>query len=161
MFRRGRREAEENKPRPDMRALALAIDPAEVGLQPSPELPSVFGVVMDTTYDSGVVTLVALADGTTSLYTTSGFGVIGGGAHPQVVAANYRLLRAAEAHRSVFGPDTSDAVPPPGAVTTRLLTFDGRFAATEQEETLGMGGSPLSPLFHAAHAVIGELRQIA
>jgi hypothetical protein len=161
MFRRGKRDAKENDPKPDMRAMALSVGPASIGLRPSPEQPSVYGVVMDTTYDFGVMTLVAFADGTTSLYATTGFGVIGGGAHPQVVAANQRLLRAAEQHRSLFAPDPSDAAPPEGAVTIRLLTFEGRLSATEQEETLGGGHSPLSPLFHAAHAVITELRQLA
>ena len=161
MFRRGKRNVRENEPEPDMRAMALNVDPESIGLRPSPEQPSVFGVVMDTTYDFGVVTLVALADGTTSLYTSTGFGVIGGGAHAQVVAANRRLLGLAEQSRPLFAPDTSDAAPPEGSVTLRLLTFEGRVAASEQEETLGMGGSPLSPLFHAGHAVISELRQLS
>lgn len=56
-------------------------------MSPSAELPRVFGVIMDTTFASGTVTLVALADGTASLYASTGGGVIGGGAHERVAVA--------------------------------------------------------------------------
>jgi hypothetical protein len=68
-------------------------------------------------------------------------------------------LRPAEEHRHIFGPDPFEDLPPTGSVTIRLLTSDGRLDITE-ENALGEGRSPASPVFHAAHGVIGRLHQI-
>jgi hypothetical protein len=59
-------------------------------------------VVMDWNIGSGVATLVAFRDGTTSIYLSSGGGVIGAGAHESVtrVAAVFRQ-EAAKGHGSV------------------------------------------------------------
>src|SRR5918999_4541050 len=56
----------------DLRRLALHLDPSAAGLQATPSLPRVFGVMMETGYPTGCATLVALADGTASLYFGAG-----------------------------------------------------------------------------------------
>ena len=56
-------------------------------MQPTERFPNVFGVVMDMTYPSGVATLVTFADGTASLYTSTGGGIIGGGSAGSSMAA--------------------------------------------------------------------------
>src|SRR4051812_42858236 len=87
-----RRRAGEPQPPPSdsafegLRSQVLGTDPSAVGITPTTELPRVWGVLLETGYPSGIATAVSLADGTTSLYTSSGFGIIGGGAHSQVVA---------------------------------------------------------------------------
>ena len=73
---------------------------------------------MEMGYRRGTVTLVALADGTTSLYTRAGGGII------------------------------------------RALTYTGQTAGEATEDDLGQGRHPLSPVFHAGHRVITELRLI-
>jgi hypothetical protein len=156
----GRTEREEGAAVTNLRLAALHADAQQLDMAPTAALPAVFGVVMDTTYPSGVVTLVAFADGATSLYTSTGFGIIGGGAHSQVVQAGRALLELAEAHRAAFDADPSDAPPPAGSVTIHLLTHTGRLATTEDEQHLGEGRSHLSPVFHAAHGVIAELYAI-
>jgi hypothetical protein len=148
-------------PGTELRLQALRADPAEYGMKPSDELPHVFGVAVDMAYPNGTATLVAFADGTTSLYTSTGSGVIGGGGHPQVVRANRVLLRTGEDHLQAFAPDTSENPPAPGSATIRLLTYDGRMAVTEDVNILGEGRSPASPVFHAAHGVLTELRQVS
>ncbi len=161
MFRRRRDDQRpHSNPTAELRLRALHADATDFGMAPTEQFPNVFGVIMDVAYPNGVATLVAFADGTVSLYTSTGSGIIGGGAHPQVVSASQALLRTVENHRSGFLPDPSDEPPPVGSVTIRLLTYRGRVAATEEEVVLGEGRSPLSPVFHAAHGVITELRQI-
>ena len=161
MFRRRRTDQRpDSNPAVELRLRALQVTAAELGIEPTEGSPQVLGLVMDMTYPNGVATLVAFVDGTVSLYTSTGSGIIGGGSHPQVVTASRALLRIAEDHRSDFRPDTSDEPPPVGAVTIRVLTDHGRVAATEEEVVLGEGRSPLSPVFHAAHAVITEVRHI-
>ena len=143
----------------ELRSRAVLADAADFGLETGPFDP-VYGVVMDMTYPNGVATVVVFADGTTSLYTSTGFGIIGGGGHEQVVRAGQALLRVAAELRHDFAPDSSVEPPPQGKVTIRVLTREGRLAVTEDEQALGLDRSSFSPVFHAAQAVITELRLI-
>jgi hypothetical protein len=104
----------------------LTVDPPAVGLTPDKDLPHVFGVVMDMTYPNGSATVVALADGTTSLYTSTGGGVTGGGAHANVVQANRELLLEAEARVDLFESTRQPpTLPPAGQVNITVLTYSG------------------------------------
>ena len=162
MFRRRKRAG----PEPadiylDLRGKALRLDPAEVGIAPSESQPRVFGVVMDTGYAEGwSSTLVALADGATSLYLSHGGGIIGGGEHMQVAEATLRLLQTAESAFDRMAPLQDEDLPQPGDVIIRALAFEGPRATTAPEDDLGYGRHELSSVFHAAHAVITELRLI-
>lgn len=147
-------------PMAELRLQALRADPDEYGMEPSDELPNVFGVVVDMAFPNGTATLVTFAEGTTSLYTSTGSGVIGGGGYPQVVRASQALLRAADDHLDAFAPDDSLEPPAPGSVTIRVLTYKCRLAVTEDYTVLGEGRSPASPVFHATHGVLTELREI-
>jgi hypothetical protein len=143
-----------------LRDQVIALDPSSVGLIASKDLPHVFGVVMDTSYPNGSATLVAISDGTTSLYTSTGGGVIGGGAHAHVVQANRSLLLEAEARLSDFARSAGDAptLPPAGYVNITLLTYSGLRRITAPQDDLGEGRHLASSVFHAAHGVITELR---
>ena len=55
-----------------LRNMILSLKPSEVGISPSKEYPNVWGIVMEIGFPSGLVTLVAMADGTTSLYQNRG-----------------------------------------------------------------------------------------
>ena len=70
---------------------------------------------MDTRYPEAVMTLVALADGTTSLYFSNGGGMIGGGEHPRVAAATRRLVDVAARFLTVLSPATDFPLPPAGS----------------------------------------------
>jgi hypothetical protein len=101
---------------------------------------------------------VSLSDGTTSLYTTSGFVIIGGGAHPQVVTATQQFLASVEQSLDSFGPDPETDQPTDAQTIIRALTFDGRRSVRAPEEDFGHQRHPLSAVFHAGEAVITELR---
>src|ERR1035437_6926854 len=64
-----------------LREQILRLDPATAGMSQRPGGPIVWGALMEMGYPNGVATIVALADGTTSMYTSTGGGIIGGGAH--------------------------------------------------------------------------------
>lgn len=162
MFGRGKRKGSDAAPSQGaaMRAMVLALTPEEIGLTPGAGR-QVWGVVMDTAMaDGGWHSLVVLADGTTSLYTSAAFGVIGAGTHEAVRVASDALLDVADQQLDVFAGDSEDAVPSAGMVAIRALTFDGRCAVVAPEDELGHGRHAASPVFYAAHEVITQTRLV-
>jgi len=154
------------KPKPDpadnfraLREQALRVDAAALGLVASPTRAHVWGVLMETGYPEAVVTLVTLAEGTTSLYFSNGGGVIGAGEHASVRAAGDALLSAAEAHLAGFTPAEATPLPELGRVRFYVRTFGGTLGAEAEERALGERRHPLAPVFHAGHALIAAVRQ--
>lgn len=143
-----------------LRTQVLDLDPATAGLGPTADRARLWGALMELSYPNGVATLVALADGTTSLYTSTGGGIIGGGAHQAVVEANRAFLASVEQYIPVLGPDPDAALPAAGLVAIRALTYTGRVAATAPEEDLGRNRHRLTPVFYAGQGVLTELRLI-
>lgn len=141
-----------------LRSMVLGLTPSEIGLSPENTSGKVWGVVTETGMERGFYTLVVLADGTTSLYFSNGGGIIGAGERESVREASRELLATSNRFVGTAAP-TSDTAPP-GKGTTKffLLTFDGLRSYTAPEVELGEQRDPLSPLFHAAHAVITQLR---
>lgn len=144
----------------ELRREVLELDPAAVGLAPTAERPRVWAGLMDMGYpDKQWACLVAVGDGTVSLSTSKGGGVIGAGGHPTVESAAQQWLAMLEAGLDVLLPLTD----PPGLpddqhVTIRALTFDGQRAVTAVRDDLGYERHPASGLFHAAHEVITQMR---
>jgi hypothetical protein len=163
MFRRGKRPAQADQAPSQgatMRSMVLGINPSEIGLSPDSG-SHLWGVVMDTAKsDGGWHSLVVLADGTTSLYTSAAFGIIGAGTHESVRVVSDALRAAVEQHLDLFAPTTDNAVPESGSVAIRALTFEGPRILVAPEEELGHGRHAASPLFYAAHDVITAMRQV-
>jgi hypothetical protein len=144
----------------DLRSKALGVEPSAIGLVPIQDLERVYGVVMDLGYPEGPATLLGFSDGTTSLYTSSGWGVIGGGGHRVVAEATHRWLVVAEHLIDVLEEGVDSPLPQVGDVAFTVLAYDGRYRAVTHESALESGTSPLTQLFAAGHDVISELRQI-
>jgi hypothetical protein len=81
-----------------LREQILRLDPATAGMIQRPGGAIVWGALMEMGYPSGVATMVALADGTTSMYTSSGGGIIGGGGHRAVATATHAFLESVADH---------------------------------------------------------------
>lgn len=137
-----------------LRAQILNLDPATAGLQQRSEHRDLWGAMTETGYQRGTATLVTLADGTTSLYLSSGGGIIGGGFHQAVAAATRTFLSELELQLPEFGPDPDIALPATGQVIIRAFTYTGRMSAEAAED----GSHQISLVFLAAHRVIAELR---
>jgi hypothetical protein len=120
----------------------------------------VWGVVMDTGYPSVVATLVAVTDGSVSLYFSNGGGIIGLGAQEGPQRASRALLDAAPQFRNLFEGTTKYPLPREGHVRFYLLTQDAALTAEAKEEELGGGAHALSPLFRKAHELITEIRLV-
>jgi hypothetical protein len=143
-----------------LRAQAFGAEAEGLAPPPRPDHPDVWGAVMEMRLAGGIASLVTLADGTTSLYTSTGGGIIGGGAHPPVVEASHRFLVGVQEHLGDLEPEDRAPLPSEGSVRFHALTPSGRLSAEAGEADLLAGRHELAPLFRSAHEVITALRMI-
>lgn len=144
-----------------LRAMALGVVAEGRLAPPAPDHADVAGLVVDIAGGGGHATVVALADGTTSLYTSGGGGVIGAGEHAHVAAATRRLLVVAQAHLAMLttSPDT-DNLPPPGRVRVHTLTPRGDHAVDLADDVFwNPAGQPVEALVVAIQDVLTALRE--
>jgi len=116
---------------------------------------------METGYDSVTVTLVALSDGSTSLYFSNGGGLIGGHSHEDVRRANSAFINQANHSLPDLKPCETFPIPEPAHTVFYVLTDSGILTGGALEDDLGYGRHQLSTLFHAGHEVISQLRMIS
>ncbi|HYJ34036.1 MAG TPA: hypothetical protein VE326_12570 [Candidatus Binatia bacterium] len=142
-----------------LRAYALSAAAEDLDLAPTQARPRVWGAIMELGYATGIATLLALADGTTSLYFSNGGGVIGAGEHAAVREAAESFLDAAEAHAAALPPVEATPTPRIGRVRLYVRTFEGTLGIEATDEELTRNEHPLSAVFHAGHAVITAIRE--
>jgi hypothetical protein len=144
-----------------LRNQLMAGDAASFGIAPSKRFPRVWGVLFEQGMGDAVATVVSLADGTTSLYTSTGGGVVGGGDRPGVAEATERFLDAVETSLDLTTPIDTLPLPEPEEVRFNVLTFDGPRTVSARRAELGDHSHPLQPLFNAGHEVITQLRLLS
>ena len=143
-----------------LRRQALSSSPEKLGLIPTQEFPRVYGVLIEFPVAEVTVTIVSFCHGSASLYSTSSFGVIGGGSHDAVAAAAVRLVVAADPFFDQASPTTTYPYPAMGKVRFYFVSFGGvrmaeaDFAAVEADQ------SPYSKLFWVGQEVMAQLRLI-
>lgn len=107
---------------------------------------------MDWNIGAGLATLIAIDDGTVSMYLNPGGGIIGAGTRPDVAQIAERFRAEASRQRHLFRPSVD--YPPPGAdsVTFFLLT---------DSQTLTSGAIASRDLRQPTHALsaLGTLAQ--
>ena len=142
----------------ELRNLALSADPKELGASKADG--PVWGLLMETGYSEGSFTLVALCDGSVSLYFSKGGGMIGIGQHetPRRIAGE--LLALAPQYVSETSITTNYPLPALGLTKFYFLTFDGVRTVEGKEDDMGNNRHALSPLFHKAHDLIGAAREL-
>ncbi len=143
-----------------MRQEALTTPPEE--LQFEGRRPRVWGSVMELGLPTGrVATLVVFADGTTSLLSSAGGGIVGSGSQRTVRRASDEFLEeAVEANRGMTDAAESP-LPSPGRVRFYLRTNAGLRTAEAGEDELKAGGHALSELYTAGQAVLAQVRPLS
>jgi len=136
----------------DLREQALAVTAKSLGVT-----DGVHGVLMETGYPEAVVTLVALADGSASLYYSNGGGIIGAGGYKGPAVAARSLVAFAAHNLKKLSPATATPLPASGRTRFYVLTARGTFTAEASEDDLGENRHSLSPLFYAAQGLITEI----
>lgn len=144
----------------DLRTVVLSRRAADFGLQPTAALPNVWGALVEVGFDTGSATLMAAADGTTSLYLSNGGATLGGGAVPEIADATQHLLTLVEGWLSSFAPATAFPLPARGRAHFVALTFDGARTADAGLDELARGDHPLTPIFRASEIVLAAMERL-
>jgi hypothetical protein len=143
-----------------LRELILRGDPHAHGWTPSPELPHVWGALVEVGLEAGPATLVALRDGTTSLYLGNGGATIGAGSAESVAQGARSLLGAVEEALAHFAPIWEFPLPEPGRVRVVALTYAGPMGADAPQVELQDARHPLAVLFTASGSVLAEIERL-
>ena len=140
-----------------LRSQVLRLDPA--GLQiPEGHWFGASVALMEITQSAGTAALVAVADGTVSLYTTGGGGMIGAGERLVVREAAERFLQAAADAAPSMTATSEFPLPEPGHVRFHVRTPAGDVTADAAEALLRARRHQLGPLYVAGQDVITEIR---
>jgi len=140
-----------------MRKQVLDLKPDQLG--ESGKNP-VLCVLMETGYPEAVATLVAVADGSASIYFSNGGGIIGAGEHPQGREASLKLVKGAEKYLDFLKLADQFPLPKKGNTRFYFVTPKGVMAIEAKEDDLGNNKHELSPLFHQAHELIYVIQMI-
>jgi hypothetical protein len=116
---------------------------------------------MERGHAAGPISLVVVADGTTSLYLPTGGGVLGAGEQRTVRAASRAYIETAEAVFDIFSRASDHGFPAPGEFTVHALCYQGARMVTAAEPAVMRGVGPLSALFFAGDAVLTQIRLVA
>jgi len=143
-----------------LRQQALTRRSSEIGIVPASDTEA-WGVLMEWEYKGINLTLLTLADGTTSLYISNGGGVIGGQSHETVRRASAALL--AEVNSQLAHLRKCETFPPPEVDHTifYVLTDAGMLCGGGLSDDLGYNRHVLSAAFHAGHELLTQLRLVS
>lgn len=141
-----------------LRGRILSLDPAEIGLAPEGNGPRAWAVLMEMVLDGTTVTLVSVADGSTSLYFSNGGGIIGSGDSPEVATATRQFIAAAGGLLAEM--EATDEFPLPGSRRVRfyVLTHDGAYTAEVPEQAVQAQEHVLMSLYAMGQDVITQIR---
>jgi hypothetical protein len=127
-----------------------------------PNLPvdAVSIVLMDWHVTNGTATVMAAADGTASIYLSSGGGFLGGGQRylPMREAAQ-KAVQMATSSQSRFEPTETTPLPPAGQVYFYITTSSGVRRAVAREADLRSGTDPLSALGNTMQQIVTIYRE--
>ena len=145
-----------------LRLQLLSSSSKELGIQTFTKKHNVWGVVVDMGFPKDTVTLIALADGTTSVYfLKSGGGMIGGGAEANVRAATAELILAADDAAGAFSPSNTFPSAKLQHVRFYALVQTGVLASKNlPAQKLEASSGALTRLYVKAHEVIGKMREM-
>jgi hypothetical protein len=145
----------------ELRSNVLSLDPSSIGIDRSDQLSILWAVLFELGYPNGTATIVAMADGTASMYTSNGGGLIGGAGRPTVAEAARRFVGLVADAAGVLAPASSFPLPEPGRVHLHARTFDGPLTGDAATADLESTGHPLSAAYAAGQDLITELRLAA
>lgn len=138
----------------DLRDQVLSLSPQQINSVEG----KVLAVLMETGYSEAVASLVAVADGTVSIYFSNGGGIIGSGEYPQVRDVGLELISEAGLYLKQLSKTEIYPLPKKSFTTFYVVTKSGTYTASVLEDDLGNERHDLSPIFFAGHKLIAYVR---
>jgi hypothetical protein len=138
-----------------LRDKLLKSSPQEMGLSKQHAEAKVWGAAMEVAFPEGVATIVSLRDGSASLYSSTGFTVLG---RYSIAQEARRFVVLGEKHLGSMQPTETFPYPKVGQIKFYVLTRDGVYSSEADEKELDGGQHALSPLFVAGNGVLSGLR---
>jgi hypothetical protein len=142
----------------ELRAMALGLDVDSIRTPDGQPWHGAAIAMMEIGLAKGVASFLAIADGTVSMYTSVGGGVIGTGDHAAVRGAAERFRMVAADARGLLQSTTEFPLPSPGEVRFHVRTADAAWTGAASEQALRTGRQPLSELYAAGQDLITEIR---
>lgn len=141
----------------NLRTLLFGADLGAIGERRADTIDRVWGVVMEAGYPEAAVTLLALADGTVSIYLSTGGGLTGLGDYEHIQNASQRLIRLAAEFAVAGEPMREFPLPRKGHSRIYLLTYTGPVGLDldESDSTSVLG---ITPLFERGHELMAMIR---
>ena len=137
----------------DLRNQVLSLTKEQLGID-----APIFAVLMETGYPEAVATLIAVADGASSLYFSNGGGVIGAGEYKQVHDSSLALVNIAGTNIDKLSLAKEFPLPKCGYTRFYVVTPSGIYTNEVLEDDLGNERHALSPVFFQGHELISYIR---
>lgn len=145
-----------------LRSMVLEGTRGNFGLGPGTGPTQPFAVVTDWGDAQGATTIIAVADGSASVYPSSGAASIGGGqSHESIRNAALKTVELAAAAQPLMHLTTQFPLATRGQVSFYVVTDSGVFTAAASQEDLNGNRSPFSALSAAAQSIVAEYRRLA
>ncbi|MGB9464514.1 MAG: hypothetical protein WBR10_05330 [Candidatus Acidiferrum sp.] len=144
-----------------LREQALQMKREKIGL-PVPSKPEEpWAALMEWGLGSGTATVVAISDGTASVYLSGGGGSIGGGeSHESIRKAARKMVSVAADFQLHMQTSDTHPLPRPGQIVFYALTDAGVFMVSASQDELSSRRTPLSKLGDAAQEILAQYRLV-
>ena len=141
-----------------LRDMALQATRSKLSLGPATSPNEPFGVVMETGLDTGTATVVGFADGSASIYLSSGGGFIGGHGQQPIRRAAQNFVVTARDFQPHMNTTSEFPVADAGRTIFYVLTDEGAYMDSALTEELAEGNHKLSSLFNAGQEIVTRYR---
>jgi hypothetical protein len=141
-----------------LRNTILQGSPAKLGLPATSKPTEPWGVVMDWGKEGGTATVVALSDGSASIYFSTGGGYIGGKGQEPIRVAAEKAVEIARDVQLPSLPTTTYPLPEQRGVFFYVLTEAGVFMFRTSEQELNSPSHPLRKVGDAMQGVVTQYR---
>jgi len=141
-----------------LRSMALQHDASDVEVPDDAPWGGALMAMMETGLPDGTATLVAIADGSVSMYFSTGAAVIGAGEHAAVRGAAERFRTVATESRHMLQRSEDFPLPDAGQVRFHVRTIDGTYTGAVTEALLRSGRHSLASLYNTGQDLITEVR---
>lgn len=149
----------QKNPYQDLRNMIFSITPEQLNMNIKDKNQPLC-TIMELNVSGETATLVSVVDGSTSLYFSTGGGIIGGGTHENVRKASLMFLEESRKYINSMKRDIEHHLPKVGHTCFYVLTIDEVYKYDDKEDEISKENHPFYKLYGYGQNVITELRRI-